>query len=138
MTERCRVAAAVGGREAERGEHAAGARAEDPRDAELVGDRGGVQRPGAAERQQREAARVDAALDRHDAQRADHLRVRDAHDARGALAPPQAELGGERADRRASPRSRVERDAAGERPRRVEVPSTRLASVTVGSVPPRP
>ena len=46
----------------------------------------GVQRPGAAERQQRELARVDAALDGHHPQRPDHLGVGDVEDPLRALA----------------------------------------------------
>ena len=125
--------------QAERREHAAGPRADDPRDAQLVGDRRGVHRPGAAERQQREVARVDAALDRDHAQRPDHLLVGDADDALGRL-----ELARGRAARRApataaSRRLEVELDVAGERGvRRRGSRAARFASVTVGSVPPRP
>ena len=81
---------------------------------ELGGDRRRVHRAGAAERQQREAARVDAALDRDHAQRPHHLLVGDADDPLGGLAarrgrasppsPPTAALG----------RLGVERDAAGQ------------------------
>ena len=76
--------AALGRGEPERAQDARRARAEDRGHAQLVGDRGGVQRAGTAERQQREAARIDALLDGHDSQRADHLGVRDADDALGA------------------------------------------------------
>ena len=95
----------------------------------------GVQPARAAEGQQREAARVDAALDGHDAQRADHLGVRDADDARArprrAPSPSDVDraLGGVDVERR---RRRRAASSGSSRP------STRFASVTVGSVPPRP
>ena len=131
------VAAAVGGGEPERAEHARGARHEDPPHAELLGDRGGVQRPGAAEGQQRELARVDAALDGHHAQRADHLGVGHAHDPARALLVPTA-----RARRPARRPPSWAASASSSTPASGSSgsrwPSTRLASVTVGSVPPRP
>ena len=85
-----------------------------PLDPELVGDRGRVHRPGAAERHQREAARVDAALDRDHAQRPDHLLVRDPDDPLGGGQRVESELGGEPADRRLGGAG-VELDPAGER-----------------------
>ena len=94
------VAAPLGGGEPERAEHAGGARHDDPRDPQLLGDGRGVQRSGAAEGQQREAARVDPALDGHDAQRAHHLGVGDPHDPLGAGARVgQPQLARERGDR---------------------------------------
>ena len=54
--------------------------------------------PGAAERQQREAARVDAALDRDHPQRPDHLLVGDPDDPLGRLELVEAELVAERGD----------------------------------------
>ena len=133
-----RVAAPVRGAEAERREDPARPRAEDPVDLELGRDRGGVHRPGAAEREQREAARVDAALDGDDAERPDHLLVGDPDDPLGGL-----ELARGRARPPARPPPRRRRRRRG-RPRRpgsspaARTPSRRLASVTVGSVPPRP
>ena len=107
------VAAALRGAEAERREDAAGARAEHPPDAELAGDRRGVHRAGAAEGQQREAARVDAALDGDHAQRPDHLLVGDPDDPLGGLQLPEAERAGE--PRHRGPRRLgVELDAAGQ------------------------
>ena len=73
-----------------------------------------MQRPGAAERHQRELARVDAALDRHHPQRPRHLLVRDADDPLGGLQLAEAELVREPGDRGAG-RLGVELDAAGER-----------------------
>ena len=55
--------------------------------------------PGAAEREKREAARVDAAFDRHHADRGGHLGVRHPEDPLGRLADAEAELAGERLDR---------------------------------------
>ncbi len=66
--------------EAEGRQHAGGARREHAVDPQLLGDRGGVQRAGAAEGDERVVARVDPALDRHDPQRPRHLGVGDAHD----------------------------------------------------------
>ena len=97
------VAAAVRGAEAEGGEDAAGARAEQPPGAELFGDRRRVHRAGAAERQQGEAARVDAALDRDDAERPHHLLVGDADDPGGGLQRVQSQFIGQRADRSLAP-----------------------------------
>ena len=107
------VAAAVGGAEAERREDAAGARAEDALDPELGGDRRGVHRPGAAEGQQGEVARVDAALDGDHAQRAHHLLVGDADDPSAVSigsSPSEAASVGDRGFGGV----RVERDAAGQ------------------------
>ena len=68
-------------------------------DAEALRDVGRVQRPGAAERQQREVARIVAALDRHRADRPHHVGDHDAENAvRGAL-DREAEPLGERRDR---------------------------------------
>ena len=51
-----------------------------------------MHRPRAAERQERELAWVDAAVDGHDPQRADHLRVCEAHDAGRRLKLIEPEL----------------------------------------------
>ena len=75
------VAAQVGDREPERAEHARRARDEHALDPELLGERARMQRPGAAEGDEREPARVDPALDADHAQRPRHLRVDDADDA---------------------------------------------------------
>jgi hypothetical protein len=94
------VGAAVGGGQPQRTENARGARDEDPRHPELLRDRGRVQRPGAAEGQQGEAPRVDAALDGHHPQRAHHLGVGHAHDALRARADLEVERAGQPFDRR--------------------------------------
>ena len=88
---------APGGRggETERAEHAGGARAEDAGDAELACQRGGVQRARAAEGHEREPARVDPALDGHQAQRTQHLGLGDADDALRAREQVEVELAGE-------------------------------------------
>ena len=93
------VAPPVADHEAERGEHARRARAQDPLDAQLLGHGGGVHRAGTAEGHERVAAGVDAAFDCHHPQRARHLVVRHTDDALGALALAQTEVGGQRADR---------------------------------------
>ena len=83
-------------------------------------------------------ARVEPALDGHHAQRAHHLGVGDAHDAR-ARSPRRSRPSSPREPRRrlraAASRRARRRPPAAPASRR---PSTRLASVTVGSVPPRP
>ena len=120
-----RVSPLVGGDQAERREDTCGGGYEDGRHAELLGEGARVQRAGAAERDEREVARIEALLDGHDTQRADHLRVHDVDHRRGV----------DRAERvLAAPRSSSmpPGSAAGSRPRR------RFASVTVGRVPPRP
>ena len=72
-----------------------------------------MHRPGAAEGEQREAARIDAALDRDDAQRPHHLLVRHPYDPLGGLQLVEAERGREVGDRGPG-RLGVERDAAGQ------------------------
>ena len=111
-----------------------GRRRDDDRErAHQLGDRVGVQRPGAAEGDERELARVVAALDADHAQRARHVLVDDPQDAVGGL--PRATAPSRRrpsAPRRARPRRRAtSRRRSGRAGRR---PSTTLASVTVGSV----
>jgi hypothetical protein len=72
-----------------------------------------VQRPGAAEGQQREVARIMAALDRHDADRADHVVVGDREDAaRGSaqVRPSFGDMASPRAPRAA--RSSVKRPSS--------------------------
>ena len=81
---------------------------------------GGVQRAGSAERHERQLARVDAALDRHDAHGLGHRGARHAGDARGGLLEPEAELVRQRAHRALGGRA-VEPHAAGERRVLVEV-----------------
>ena len=90
------VLPALRGRQPEGGEHAAGARDEHHCDPQLVGHLAGVQPSRASEGQQRERPRVDALLDGHDPQRAEHLDVGHADDARrarlGAEVQPHREL----------------------------------------------
>ena len=120
--------------EPERGEHARGARREHALDPQLLGDRDRVQRPGAAERDERVVARVDPALDGHDAQRA-----RPSPRSRRARCPPRRRAGRARAARASAPtarsaaaRSSATPPASGASPGRW--PSSRFASVTVGSL----
>ena len=67
----------VGGQQAVGAEHAGRGRDQHAGDAEQGGERAAVQRAGAAERHQREVARIVAALDRDDAHGADHVVVED-------------------------------------------------------------
>ncbi len=71
-------------------------------------ERGGVQRPGAAEREQREVARVVAAREAHHADRAGHLVVGDADDRRRGRGRVEAERRADLLDERGA--DRIERD----------------------------
>ena len=86
-----------------------------------------MERPRAAESDERQSPRVDAALDRHDPQRPCHVGVHDLDDASRV----------EVAKRPLGQRSVEDDLAAEDRPVR-EVAEDEIASVTVGSVPPRP
>ena len=88
-----RVAPLVARDKAERGQHACGLGDEHRAHPELVRERARVQRPGAAERDEREIARIVPALDRHDSQRTQHLRVDDVDDRR-RIDPVERTLGG--------------------------------------------
>ena len=107
------------------------------RHAELRGERAAVHRPGAAEQHQRELARIVAALDRHQPDPVGHRALIDAMDAAAASTTCQPEpLADARSTARAPPRDRAHRAAreiVG-----IEIAEHELASVTVGSVPPRP
>ncbi len=82
--ERPRIRRAdVGGEQAERAEQAGVARHDDAPHAEIIGQRAGVQRAAAAERHQHEVARIEPALDRHDAQHLRHVGIDERDDARG-------------------------------------------------------
>ena len=131
------IAAGRRRRQSERAQHAAGTRAEDPRDAQLLRQRGRMQRARATERHQCEPARIDAALDSHQPQGAQHLRLGHPDDAPRALQHAELQLLREDADgalgrirSSASPPASV--CAPGRRP------SSRLASVTVGRMPAAP
>ncbi len=92
----------VGDEQPERGEHAGTRRHDDGAHAEQAGERGAVQRTGTAEGEQREVARVVAALDRDDADGADHVVVDDGEDAARRLLQAQAQRPGDAGlDRRA-------------------------------------
>ena len=111
-------------------------RHEAARDAEALRHVGRVQRPGAAERQQREGARIMPALDRDRADRPHHVGDDDPeHAVRGAL-DRKAEPLGERRDRIAGERC-VERHVAAEQATRK--PAEHQVGVgDSGRSPPRP
>ena len=117
------VAPLVARDEAERREHAGRLRDEHGADAELFGERARVERTGAAERDEREPARIVAALDRDDAQRAQHLSVHDLHHRSRDRCLSRARAAASRS--RTSPPG----SSAGSRP------SRRFASVTVAPPP---
>ena len=79
--------------EPERRQHAGGRRHEHRPEPELVGESARVQRPGAAEGDEREVAWIVAALDRDDPQRPQHLRVHDL-DHRRRVEPVERTRGG--------------------------------------------
>ena len=85
------VVAQVGDDAAERVGEPGPRRDQHLRDAELARQRRRVQRPGAAEREQREVARVVAARQADHADRAGHLVVGDAHDRRRRRGRVEAE-----------------------------------------------
>ena len=127
------VVAEVGDDAAERVGDAGAGGDEDAGDAELAGERAGVQRAGAAEGEEGEVARVGAEGERDHADGVRHLGVGDAEDGLGGGLGVEAEGAG---DRCRSGRRRgvggAGKRAGSRRPRR------RLASVMVGRVPPRP
>ena len=97
-----------------------------------------MHRPGAAERDEREVARLDALLDGQGADRLRHLGVRDVADALGELARrrcPARRRASAIAVRAASTSSVIA--PAGEARARPRGRARRFASVTVGWVPPR-
>ena len=132
-----RVGAAVRGGQAERAQHARGARDEDPRHPELLGDGGGVQRAGAAEGEQREArgSMPRSTVMTRSARTISALATRTMPSAHARASSPSSPAKRSTAAC-AAPASRSTSPASGTSALRW--PSTRLASVTVGSVPPRP
>ena len=126
--ERTRVAPLVARHESERRQHAGCRRDEHCRDPELLRRAAhACSGPAPPKATSAKSARVVPALDRDDAQRAQHLGVRrHATTAAGSISAERA-LG----------RRAVELDAAREAARAAG-PSRRFASVTVGCVPPRP
>ena len=84
-----------------------------------------MQRPGAAERDEREVARIEPLLDRDDAQRAHHLRVHDVDHA-GGVDASQRSLGG----------LRVELDPAGQGRRQAPEEKIRVGHRRPGTAPP--
>ena len=79
------VAPEIGRREAQRAEHSRGQRNEDALHPQLLGQRAGMQGPGAAEGDQRKPARIDPALDADHAERPRHLGLDDPNDSGGSL-----------------------------------------------------
>ena len=109
------------------------------RDGQLARERDRVERAGAAEGEQDEVARVVAALQRHEADGARHLVVGHPHDAGGDLVRARGPDARRSSCRR--PRARDRAAAAPSTPSSpsgLRRPSKRLASVMVGSSPPRP
>ena len=94
-----------------------------------VGQRAGVQRSGTAERDQREAPRVDAPLHRHGAQGPFHVGVDDGHHARRPSTPAPSSAG------RAA---RVEPARPGNGGARRDAPGNEVGVGHRGPVPPRP
>ena len=129
----------VGDQHAEGAERAGVARNEDAADAELGDDAAGDGRAHAAERHQSELARVVAALDGDGAHRHGDVGGEHGEDAPGRLDRRQAERLPRRAIRTASCAFALE---IGMAPSSSAVglrwPSTTSASVSVGSLPPRP
>ena len=128
----------IGDQHAERAQDAGGRRDQEARDRQFARQGRAVHRPGAAERHQGQAARVVAALDRDDADAARHLRVGDAQDAGGGFDQVETERP---AMRVAMARVAASASSGNSPPSLVSPPSrpsTRFASVTVGSAPPRP
>ena len=97
-----------------------------------------MQRPGAAEGDEAELARIEAALDGDEPDRLDHVRVRDPQDALGRL----LDVSPSGSAMRDSIASRARSTSSSMRPSRNRsfetLPSTSCASVFVGSVPPLP
>ena len=117
------------GQDPDRREHAGPGRHDHRGHAQRLGQRAGVQRPGAAERHQGQPAGIDAPLDRHRPQRLLHRRVDHRDHALGGRPRPRSSAAA-RPRRRRAARGRGSSASAGMRP------ATRSASVTVGSVPP--
>jgi hypothetical protein len=102
-------------------------------EAELAGQRGGVQRAGAAEGEQREVARIVAARDRHHADGAGHLHVAEPqHRARRRVAV-EADVARPILSAKIRAHALDRTGGDGEQLAGLSRPSTRLASVMVGS-----
>ena len=130
------IAAHVGHKQAESREIAGHRRDDNGSHAQLVGDPDGVQRARAAIGEQREIARIDAAQDRHFLDRRRHRHHGDTQDALGHLLGRQTDR--PETSPRPQSRRRGRGDLAAEQMLVPSRPSTTLASVTVGSTPPRP
>jgi hypothetical protein len=86
------VAPEIGRREAERAEHSRGQGNEDALYPQLLGQRAGVQRPGAAEGDKRQPARIDPALYADHTERPSHLGLDDPNDSGGGLGGPSGSV----------------------------------------------
>ena len=122
---------------AEGRQHARLRREDHLRAVQQLRDAAGMHRPGAAEGQQRQAAPIDAAIGRMRARRRRHVLADDVEDAARRLGAAHAES----SPSLANAASAALRSSFMSPPRKWSAssrPSTRSASVTVGSVPPRP
>ena len=108
------VGAGVRHQQPERGQHARFRRHDHHRNVQFQRQPSGVQRPGTAERDQREIAQVVATVNRNDPDRPEHVGVGDAHDAERHLHRIHAHFASQPPDG-ALRRGAVERDAAAER-----------------------
>ena len=114
------VVAQVGDDAAERIGEARPRRDQHLRDRQLPRQRRGVQRPGAAEGEEREVARVVAARQAHHADRAGHAVVGDAHDRRRRRGRVEPERRADLREQRGADRLHRDRVLDGEQPVRVE------------------
>ncbi len=111
----------LGGEESDRRRHAGRGGQDHARDAERLREAAAVHRPGAAERHERQVARIAAALDRHHARGQLHVGVDDRVDAPRGLLHREAEGARELLIERARGAGRVERHRAAGEVVRVEV-----------------
>src|SRR5262245_56200147 len=116
------VAAEIGDQHPVRREVPWRGRHDHPADVQLARDEGRVQRPGAAERDHREVARVEAAVGRHALHDARHRRRRDPHDAVGGLLDGKTQGLGDLAANRVARALEVEPHLAAEKAGRREPP----------------
>ena len=132
------VVAQVGRQQAERRGEARERRHDHLAHLEQRRDLDRVQRPGAAERHQRVLARVEAALDRHAADRVGHVGVEQRQHALRRRLAGRARARSARSPTTACAASASSCIAPPRKRSGSSRPSTTCASVTVGSVPPRP
>ena len=126
------------GQHAHGGEDAGRRRKEHPRDAERARQVAGMHRPRAAEGEEREVARVEAALHGHRADGAHHVGVGHLAHAQRRRLDREAERAASAALDRAPARRRRRAASAPPARRGGRKPSTTLASVTVGALAAQP